>query len=98
MKEFLTTIAPYFTGKGSTIRLAIFGSLCTGTIYEVMEAKYNVSATSNDKSISFAPTAIQMEQPRPLQQLQQDPFVPQESGINLCSQSSIELPPETQQG
>ena len=48
-------ITSVFSGKGGTIRLAIVSALVAAVVYEVVEAKYGVTVTTKDGSVSLAP-------------------------------------------
>lgn len=54
MTEATKSVADIFTGKGGTIRLAIFGSLFCAIIYEILDSKYGLRMkTSSGASISL---------------------------------------------
>ena len=56
MSEAIKAMAGIFSGKGSTIRLAIFGSLFSAVIYEIIDSRYDLRAkTSEGASISLTP-------------------------------------------
>ena len=56
MGEAIKAVADIFTGKGGTIRLAIFGSLFSAVIFEILDSKYDLTAkTSSGASISLTP-------------------------------------------
>lgn len=56
MSEATKTVADIFTGKGGTIRLAIFGSLLSAVIYEILDSKYDLRVKTNiGASISLTP-------------------------------------------
>ena len=56
MSEAIKAVADIFTGKGGTIRLAIFGSLFSAVIFEILDSKYDLTAkTSSGASISLTP-------------------------------------------
>ena len=56
MTEATKAVADIFTGKGGTIRLAIFGSLFSAIIFEILDSKYDLRAnTSSGASISLTP-------------------------------------------
>ena len=58
MSEAIKAMADIFSGKGGTIRLAIFGSLFSAVIYEILDSKYDLSAkTSSGASISLTPAS-----------------------------------------
>lgn len=57
MSETIKAITNLFTGKGGTLRLAIFVSLSGATIYEIINSNYNLEVkTSNGTSFRLAPT------------------------------------------
>ena len=56
MSEAIKTVAGVFSGRGGTIRLAIFGSLLSAVIYDILDSKYDFRVkTSNGASISLTP-------------------------------------------
>ena len=56
MTEATKAVADIFTGKGGTIRLAIFCSLFSAVIFEIIDSKYCLTAkTSSGVSISLTP-------------------------------------------
>lgn len=56
MSEAIKAVADIFTGKGGTIRLAIFGSLFSAIFFEILDSKYDLRAkTSSGASISLTP-------------------------------------------
>ena len=56
MSEVTRTVADIFTGKGGTIRLAIFGSLLSAVIYEILDSKYDLKVKTNSgASVSLTP-------------------------------------------
>ena len=66
MSEAIKAVADIFTGKGGTIRLAIFGSLFSAIIFEILDSKYDLRAkTSSGASISLMP-GYERTMPAPL--------------------------------
>lgn len=64
--DIWTTIASVFTGKGSTLRLAIFGSLISAIIYEAVDVGYNFSFTNKGTTVSLTPTGeVPQQMPQP---------------------------------
>ena len=56
MSETIKAVANIFVGKGGTIRLAIFGSLFSAVIFEILNSKYDFRVkTSTGASISLTP-------------------------------------------
>jgi len=53
MNNTINTIASIFTGKGGTIKLAVFGSLIAAVIYEIMDFSYTLNVTTKEGTISF---------------------------------------------
>ena len=45
MSEATRSVTDIFTGNGGTIRLAIFGSLLSAVIYEILDLKYDLRMT-----------------------------------------------------
>ncbi|MDO4991279.1 MAG: hypothetical protein Q4E45_12335 [Eubacteriales bacterium] len=57
MNNTMNAIASIFTGKGGTIKLAIFGSLIAAVIYEIMDSSYGLNVTTKEGSVSLAPAS-----------------------------------------
>lgn len=57
MNNTINTIASIFTGKGGTIKLAVFGSLIAAVIYEIMDFSYALNVTTKEGTISFTPAS-----------------------------------------
>ena len=57
MNSTINTIASIFTGKGGTIKLAVFGSLIAAVIYEIMDFSYALNVTTKEGTISFTPVS-----------------------------------------
>ncbi|MCR5204307.1 MAG: hypothetical protein K6E47_04575 [Lachnospiraceae bacterium] len=56
MSEVTKIMANIFTGKGGTIRLAIFGSIFSAVVFELLDSKYDLRAkTSSGVSVSLTP-------------------------------------------
>ena len=62
MNNIWTAITTIFGGKGGAIKLAIAGSLLAGTIYEILDARYNFSFTNKDTTVSLTPTGEMPQQ------------------------------------
>ena len=56
MNNILNVLATIFTGKGGTLRLAIFGSLFAAGLYELSDSGCSIGVTGKDgSSITFMP-------------------------------------------
>lgn len=60
MNNAFNSFATIFTGKGGTLRLAIFSSLAAGVIYEILDSRYGLSMTAKDgTSVTLKPTTTE---------------------------------------
>ena len=57
MNNIINTIASIFTGKGGTIKLAVFGSLIAAVIYEIMDFSCALNVATKEGTISFTPAS-----------------------------------------
>ena len=94
----MQTIATFFTGKGTTLKLAIVLSIFAAFGFEVMEEKYSVNASSNDTSFTINPAGAPISPMIRSQQLSPESLANQGNVTNMIPQAGTELPTETQQG
>ena len=48
MNSIINALSMFFTGKGSTLRLAIVGSLAAATVYEFIDNQYSFKTVGKD--------------------------------------------------
>ena len=57
MNNTINTLTSIFTGKGSTLKLAIVGSLFAAIIYEIMDTHYDLNIMTKNGGISLEPAS-----------------------------------------
>lgn len=85
MSEETKTVADIFTRKGGTLRLAIFGSLVSAVIYEILDSKYDLSVKTN----SGAAISLTSGYERTMTASLDSDTVPSEEFINIADEKAL---------
>ena len=86
MSDFINSLTSVFTGKGGTVRLAIFGSLAASVLYEMFDSGYGFGIKAdNGPSVVLAPSDAGSPKGPHLEesmwQPAEDPAIPAESPV-----------------